>query len=96
MNKTQPKAPLPQEGFGMNLFVSFSLSLEWFLGLLSLGIWFITVLRGRRKISFRVFGTPSLAGAGWKHNSQKHRFECRSNSVWRAVESVLTDCQTPA
>ena len=62
VNKTQPKAPLPQEGFGMNLFVSFSLSLEWFLGLLSLGIWFITVLRGRRKISFRVFGTLFSGG----------------------------------
>ena len=46
----------------LSMYLSFSLSrLDWFLGLLSLG-WFITVLRGRRKISFRVFGTLFSGG----------------------------------
>ena len=33
------------------------------------------------------FLASSFAEGGWKHNSQKHRFECHSNSAWRAVDS---------
>ena len=49
-------------------------------------VYYLTLLRGRRKIHF-AFLASSFAEGGWKHNSQKHRFECQSNSAWRAVDS---------